>query len=356
MHLRHFNTYFFLALLLGVGVAVVFILQPFLTSIIMAAVLATLFRRPYGFFLRIFHGRVGWSAFATCILVFLVIITPLLIVLGVSFSEANATYHSIGEANGLRQIVERSVVSVRSIPHIGLVIDQQSLDTTRILAGIEQAGKNFFSFVEAAYQSVTSFVIWSFIMFFSLFYFLIDGKRVIAKIMALSPLRDEYDQLLVKKFVSMSRATIKGTLVLGVIQGMIVWFMFTVAGVPSPMIWGFVTVIFAIIPMVGSGMVWLPAGAIMLLLGNVWQGIFILGFGMIVITTVEHTLRPRLVGRDTEMHPLLIFFGTLGGLFVFGLAGFIIGPIVMSLFMALADIYAREFSGQLKRYNASEEE
>jgi predicted PurR-regulated permease PerM len=351
MKLHHFNTYFFLALLFGVGLVVFYIFQPFLTSIVAAAVLAALFQGTYRFFFRIFRERAGWSAAATCLVIFLIIVTPLFIVLGIAVSEANSAYHSIGDAGGIERVVDLGVTALRSMPRSDILFNEQSLDTNRILSEVQQASRNILGILQAAYQGVTGFVIWMFVTFFSLFYFLIDGKRAVAKVMSLSPLRDEYEKLLIRKFVSMSRATIKGTLLIGLIQGSIVWLAFWIAGVPSPVIWGFVSVILSVIPMVGAGIVWFPVGLIMLSLGFIWQGVFILSVGLGIISTIDNVLRPKFVGKDTQMHPLLVFFATIGGIAYFGLFGFIIGPIVLALFMALWDIYAVEFRDQLKSFN-----
>lgn len=351
MKLHHFNTYFFLALLFGVGVTVFFIFEPFLTSIVAAAVLSALFQGTYRFFLRIFRDHSGWSALATCLTIFVIIVTPLFVVLGISVSEAANAYHSLGEAEGLKQAVGKAVTSVKAIPHIGLVFNEQSLDTERILAEIQQASKNILVLLQAAYQGITSFVLWVFVMFFSLFYFLIDGKRALSKIMSLSPLRDEYEKLLIRRFVSMSRATIKGTLLIGMIQGALVWLSFWIASVPSPVIWGFLSVILSVIPMVGSAIVWVPVGLALLFLGYIWQGILVLSVGIGLISTIDNVLRPKFVGKDTQLHPLLVFFATIGGISFFGLSGFLIGPIIISLFMALWEIYAVEFRDQLASFN-----
>jgi predicted PurR-regulated permease PerM len=190
-----------------------------------------------------------------------------------------------------------------------------------------------------------------FVMFFTLFYFLIDGRQLMKYLMLLSPLRDEHDKLLVQKFISISRATLKGTLVVGVLQGVLGGIAFWIAGIPSPAIWGLAMMFFSIIPMVGAAIVWIPAGIIMLLLGHIWQGIFILVVGIVVISVLDNILRPKLVGRDTQMHPLMVFFATLGGITFFGLPGFVIGPIIVSLFLALGEIYTVEFRDQLNGYN-----
>jgi predicted PurR-regulated permease PerM len=169
--------------------------------------------------------------------------------------------------------------------------------------------------------------------------------------MYLSPLKNEYEKILIKRFSSMVSATLKGTIIVGVVQGLLGGLMFAIAGVPSFAIWGIVMIILSVIPAFGSGLVWAPVGVIMLVTGNIWQGIFILVFGTVVISFIDNVLRPKLVGGDTAIHPLLVFFATLGGIISFGLLGFIIGPVIMALFLTLWDIYGKEFKSQLTKYN-----
>ncbi|MEK9151369.1 MAG: AI-2E family transporter [Patescibacteria group bacterium] len=351
MELRSFNVYFFFLLLLAVGVVVFFIFQPFLTAIVAAAILTALFKAPYHTFEKWTRGHRGWSAFLTCLLVIVILVTPVFLVLSLAIGEANALYHTLGEESALERVINSTVESVQAIPYLNIFFDTQTLSQERILDDIKQFSQNALGLLQAAYQGITHFVFWVFVMFFTLFYFLIDGKRALRYLMQLSPLRDEHDKLLIKKFISISRATLKGTIVVGVIQGLLGGIAFWIAGIPSPAIWGIVMVLFSIIPMVGTGIVWLPAGIIMLLLGDIWQGVFILAVGVGIISVIDNILRPKLVGKDTQMHPLMVFFATLGGLAFFGLPGFIIGPILVSLFLALGEIYNIEFRDQLKEYN-----
>jgi predicted PurR-regulated permease PerM len=226
------------------------------------------------------------------------------------------------------------------------------LNQENISNSIQSAGGNAVMVIQKTYQNVVGSIIWIFVMFFSLYYFLIEGRKVVDKIMYLSPLRDKYEEELSHKFTSMTRATLKGTIIIGVIQGSLGGIMFWIAGVPSFVIWGVIMVILSIIPAIGSGLVWAPAGIILLFTGNIWEGIFVLLFGGIFISLVDNILRPKLVGNDTEMHPLLVFFATLGGLISFGIIGFIIGPVIMALFLALWEIYGKEFKRQLNKFNA----
>lgn len=351
MQLKSLNVTFFFLLFLVVGVSVFFIFQPFLTAIVAAAILTALFKRPYHWLERTLRGRRGLSAFLTCLLVITIIVTPLFLVLSLAISEASNLYYLITQESILQHSIEKVLSTIQHAPYAGTFFDTAAFDQERIIEDIKQFSQNALGLLQAAYQGVTHFVFWIFMMFFTLFYFLIDGKKTLRYLMELSPLKNEHDKLLIDKFISISRATLKGTLVVGVIQGILGGLTFWIVGIPSPAIWGLVMILFSIIPMVGSAIVWFPAGLIMLFLGDVWQGIFILSVGLGVISVIDNVLRPRMVGKDTQMHPLLVFFATLGGISFFGLPGFVMGPIIVSLFMALSEIYSIEFRDQLKAYN-----
>jgi len=352
MKAHNFNIYFFFLILSGVGVLMFFILQPFLTAILAAAILAALFQGWYRSFLRRTNQSPHASAVLTMLLVAVIIIVPLVAVFGLALNEANGAYDRVIAGDTSQTLSFGTVINaVQKLPYANLWFSGQSFDAEHIANTIKGFSQNIFGFVQALYESVAHFFFWLFVMFFALFYFLIDGKNMVAYAMHIMPLRDEHERLLIDKFVSMSRATLRGTMMVGVVQGFLGGVMFAIASVPSPVIWGLIMTVMSVIPVIGVGIVWLPIGLILLLTGNVWQGVFVIIFGFAVISTIDNFLRPKLVGRDTQMHPLMIFFATLGGLSFFGFSGFIIGPIIASLALALLDIYALEFKDQLKSYN-----
>ncbi len=351
MQLKSLNVSFFFLLLFVVGVAVFFIFQPFFTAIVAATILSSFFKKPYHILEKWLRGQRSISALLTCFLVVVVIVTPIFLVLSLVISEANSLYTVLSQESVLQKFVERTLVSIQHLPYSNVFLHDGAFDKNQILNDIKQFSQGALGLLQSAYFGVTNFLFWVFVMFFTLYYFLIDGKKVLRALMALSPLRDAHDRLLVEKFISISRATLKGTMVIGAIQGLLGGVMFWIAGVPSPAIWGLVMVFFSIIPMVGSAIVWVPAAIIMFFLGQIWQGVFLLGVGFGVISVIDNVLRPKLVGKDTQMHPLLIFFASLGGISFFGLPGFILGPIIVALFMALSEIYSIEFRDQLKAYN-----
>ncbi|MDD2766778.1 MAG: AI-2E family transporter [Candidatus Moranbacteria bacterium] len=352
MQLKSLNVYFFFLILLLVGVVVFFIFQPFLTAIVAAAILATLFKKPYFVLEKWTRGQKILSATLTCLLVVFVVVTPIFLILSLAIGEATGVYHTLSEGSTVEILINQTVEKAHTAPYLNIFFDTQTFNQERILNDIQKFTQNALGLLQAVYQSITGFLFWTFMMFFTLFYFLIDGKRMLGALMNFSPLKNEHDRLLIRKFISISRATLKGTLVIGLLQGFLGGLTFWIAGVPSPAIWGLVMALCSIIPMFGSGLIWLPTGIIMFFLGNIWQGVFIFAVGLGIISTIDNILRPKLVGRDTEMHPLLVLFSTLGGIALFGLSGFIIGPIIISLFLALGEIYMFEFRDQLKEYNS----
>ncbi|MEI9966704.1 MAG: AI-2E family transporter [Candidatus Moraniibacteriota bacterium] len=355
MQLKSFNVYFFFALLIGVSVLVFFIFKPFLTAIIVAAILATFMKRPYHFFEKLFRGHRSVSALLTCLMAIVIVVTPVAVVATLVLGEVDNLYESIETQGSIENMLNKAYETVADKPLLKQIIRRDSFSEEKFLNDIQQLSSNALGIFQKLYQSISSFVLWVFILFFTLYYFLIDGKRILRSLMEISPLKNEHDRLLVEKFVSISRATLKGNLVVGVIQGFLGGLAFAIAGIPGAVIWGVIMAFFSLIPMVGTGIIWLPAAIILLLLGEAWQGIFMLVFGTFVISSIDNILRPKLVGRDSAMHPLMVFFATIGGIYLFGLPGFVMGPIVVSLFLALGQIYQIEFRSQLKEYNQPEE-
>jgi predicted PurR-regulated permease PerM len=350
MYLQHLNVYFFFGLMFVVGTVVFFLFQPFLTAIIAAAMLAVLFQRPHRWLVRKTGNHPAIASFLSCLLIILVIVVPLFFVVTVVANEANSLYQSFGQERALDQAIGRIVYSIRNIPFLDMM-GADTLSPETVFRGIHEWGGNFLDIFQTAYREVSQFMFWVFILFFTLYYFFIDGERGVRYLMTVSPLRDEHDALLIKKFVSMTRATIKGTLVIGVIQSFVGAILFFAVGVPSPMVWATLMLLFSIIPMIGTAAVWFPLGIILLFLGDLWQGALVLGVGFGIISVIDNVFKHKLVGKDTQMHPLLILLSTLGGIAFFGLSGFILGPIVMALFMALWEIYVIEFHKQLTSYN-----
>jgi len=187
-------------------------------------------------------------------------------------------------------------------------------------------------------------------MLYCLFYFLRDGDHLIDIISHYLPVDQRHINTFTSEFLVTAKATLKFTFVIGGIQGLLGGLIFYITGIESALVWGVLMVGFSIVPAIGSAIIWAPVGIIMLLLGHIWQGIAILVFGAVVISLVDNLLRPILLGKDIQMHPLLIFLSTLGGIAVFGFSGFVLGPVIASFFLAIwkifPELYAEEKTQQ----------
>ncbi len=379
MKLENFNTYFFFIVLTCVSVGAFMLFLPFVSAVFVAALFSAMFGGlqqkltmiPY--LGRYLMKSPGLTSALMCLFVALVIVMP---VVGVGNIVANEIAHVVVEARTEGSPTNESIKTITEtffasrLGQGAAAYLQNTLGVTSLDDGIGSviagAGDNILALARGAfgggagdaaqtivkktYQGVVGGVLWTFVMFFTLFYFFIDGKRFVSRIMALSPLRDTHETLLIEKFLSMARATLKGTFIIGGVQGSIGGLAFLVAGVSSPMLWMVIMIFLSVIPALGAGLVIFPAGVIMLFMGHVWQGVFLLCVGG-VVASIDNVMRPKLVGSDTQMHSLLIFFGTIGGMSVFGLIGFIVGPIIIALTIAMWEIYAYEFKEQLQKYN-----
>ena len=172
-----------------------------------------------------------------------------------------------------------------------------------------------------------------------MFFFLVDGDRLLYYLLYYLPLNDEDEKKLLSRFTSVTRATLKGTAVIGFLQGGLAGIALWLAGIPSALFWAICMMLLSVVPGVGTAIIWLPA-VIYLVVGGQYLTALLVGlFCAIVVGTIDNVLRPRLVGNDTQMHELMIFFSTLGGLLMFGFMGFVIGPIIAALFVTVWELY-----------------
>jgi predicted PurR-regulated permease PerM len=185
------------------------------------------------------------------------------------------------------------------------------------------------------------------VMLYTMFFFLTDGRAMVAKVMGYLPLDDADKERMLGKFVSVTRATLKGTVLIGAAQGVLSGLAFWVVGIEGSIFWGTVMVVLSIIPGVGGALVWVPAVIILIAMGEVWQGVGLAAFCALVVGSIDNLLRPALVGRDTQMHQLMIFFSTIGGLLAFGAMGFILGPILAALFLTVWEMFGAAFRGEI---------
>ena len=196
-------------------------------------------------------------------------------------------------------------------------------------------------------QSTFDFTVNLFVMVYLLFFLLRDGDLLAGRIRRALPLGVDHQTRLLDKFTVVIRATVKGNMLIALIQGALGGLAFYVLGVSGALMWAVVMAFMSLLPAVGAGIVWLPMALYLIATGSLWQGIGLIVWGSLVIGMVDNFLRPILVGKDTRMPDYVVLISTLGGLEVLGLNGFVIGPVIAAMFIATWDIYssARQEAG-----------
>jgi len=349
-----FNQYFLLFSLLAVLVLFVFMIKIFVVPIIVAAVFATLFDPLFKRFVRWTKGRTALSSLLTCLVLLLVLLIPLYVLVNIVINQAINLYDSIGPA--LEEFYNSGDFNLESLTSHPILakfkLDQIDWQAT-IKEGITTISTYAGKVINATSRGTFAFLTNLIMILFTMFYFFKDGDRIIAQVMGFLPLEDDYKHQIVSRFSAISRATIKGSAILGLIQGTLGALTMWIFGFKAIVLWGMVMVILSLLPMVGAYMVLIPAAIYKIAMGEAAAGIAILLISVLVISNVDNLLRPRLVGRDAGMHDLMVFFSTLGGIGFFGIMGFIIGPVVASLFITLLDIYSTEFKRQIRRQKSA---
>lgn len=352
MEPKNYNVHFFFAVLFGVSFLTYFIFQPFFFAIMLAGVLAGFLQKPYAFLVKKTGGRKSLSSLLISLFGIILFFVLMGTVIGVVAKETTALYRNLVSDGNLYQHYVDPIFSYVNNSQFLVSLGFENIANKEVLGkAFSQAGQSAFVAIQKTYQGIADASFLSIVIFFTLYVFLIDGKKLVNRVIYLIPLKSSHKKILIEKFISITRATAKGALIIAIVQGLLGMLLFFLLGIDSAFILGILMMFCSLIPMFGSGLVWLPVSLVMFFLGEYWQGWVIIGVGGGIISTIDNFLRPKLVGKDTQMHPLIVFFATLGGIGLFGFLGIFIGPIIVALFLSLWDIYAEEFKGQLKKYN-----
>jgi predicted PurR-regulated permease PerM len=337
---KKFKLAFVLLLVAAVSAFFVAMVRPFLMTILLAAILSGLVQPLYRALLRLFRGRRSAASVLTLLIVLVAVVGPLLTFLGVLASQAFQIAQSVGpwierqlrEPDNFTRLQERFPLLERLEPYREEI-------TSRLGQAVGAIGNFLVGGLSAMTRGTVTFFFHFFLLLFTMFFFLKDGGAILDRILCYVPLDEDDKRRIVDKFTSVTRATLKGTFVIGIIQGSLAGAALAVAGIEGAVFWGTVMTVLSIIPGVGTALVWVPAAVYLFAVGRVAAAVVLTLFCALVVGSVDNFLRPRLVGRDVKMHQLLILFGTLGGILLFGLVGFIIGPVVAVLFVTIWDIY-----------------
>ncbi len=324
------------------------LIAPFFAVIILGVVSTGVFNPVFKFFSKKLPPRP--SSVLTCILIFFVVFIPVVFFVGVLSKEAFNLYIMARDAVFSNQL-KNLLASTQALERFNELLVRAGVDWTvtwdELVRPISELGKivglSLFEQARFFTSNVFSIVVYFGLMLIVVFYMLIDGKRVIKYLYDLSPLSDEHDEKLFEKFKGMAGAVLIGNGLGGLIQGLAGGIVFWFMGFNSPFLWGVIMGFLAFLPILGIGIIMLPAAAILMLKSRFSAGIFMLVFYAVLSWGIEYVFKPKVVGDRVRMHPLIVFFAIIGGLKAYGILGIIYGPLVATLFLTLADIYFSSF-------------
>ena len=341
------RTAFVLLLVAAVTALFLAVVWPFLKPLFLAALLAGLFHRFYRWVTRLLGGRRSLGAGVTLLVLLVLGLGPVSAFLGIVLQQAltmtNQAIPWLSEHLGEASTFNVHDWLVQRFPALARYVPSQEQLLQQVATAVKTAGAYLVSFASRMTATTAAFLLNLFVMLYAMFFFFRDGHKILERIFYYLPLSDEDESRMLTQFASITRATVKGTLVIGVIQGGLGGIAFWVAGIEGAALWGTIMTILSIVPGIGAPLVWVPFVIFLYVNGQYLTATLLLVWCGAVVTTIDNFLRPVLVGRDSEMPDLLILIGTLGGLFLFGPIGFIVGPIVCGLFLTVWDIYGATF-------------
>ncbi|MEO6057902.1 MAG: AI-2E family transporter [Gemmatimonadales bacterium] len=334
----------FLVLLVAVSLAFAWILRPFFGAVLWGVILAIVFTPLYRRLRRSLRQRRTLAALATLAIILVLVILPLTLVTALLVQEGAGVYQGIqsGEVDLGRYFQQ----TFNALPAwlTGLLdrfeLTNLALVQERLSADLQKSSQFLAGQALNLGQNALNFVLSSFVMLYLLFFLLRDGDALVERIRAAIPLHPEQLRTLANRFTGVIRATVKGTLVVAVVQGALGGLIFWLLGIHAPALWAALMALLSLLPAVGTGLVWLPVALYLLATGAAWQGLVLIAYGVLVIGLVDNVLRPILVGKDTRIPDYVVLISTLGGIAIFGINGLVIGPVIAAMFMAVWGLFS----------------
>ena len=311
------------------------IIRPFLIPIIAAAVLTYIFYPLYKFLadrLPKFLPRNSIAALITCLLVVAIVLIPMVSITGLLTKEIRNGYVYF------QQVVHSPNFSFNLPP----MLSERLGDISQYEEQIANFGIQVIGWMQGVIKAIPNVALGIFITIFALYYFLKGREAIFEFLQDFFPLPTGRYKQIVSRFDDLSRGILLGQIVVGTIHGLLAWGAYSFLAVPNPVLWAFITAIISIIPVLGAALVWFPIAVYLyvtgLVNGTYWQGIALLIYGLLVMTTIDNALKPKIMGDSAHIHPLVLFLGILGGIQLLGLPGIVIGPLVLALFDVVMEI------------------
>ncbi|MBI2618134.1 AI-2E family transporter [Candidatus Kaiserbacteria bacterium] len=337
---------FFSLLVVGTS-AFIWLINDFLMPIFWAIVLAIVFHPVHTKWLLLLK-REALASLCTLLTIIVIIFAPLWFIGGLVVDESLRVYERISSADvssSRISLIEHTVMALGKLESYGI----KEKDVKEKLVSFGQTASAWVAEQAIVFGQATFGVLISFfLMLYVLFFLLRDGRGIEEKVLRVLPLGHEREKILFRNFVLVTRSIFKGTLVIALVQGAIGGILFYIAGIESALLWAVVMALLSVIPAVGPGIVWLPAGIVLLISGAYVQAAVVLLGGAIIISLIDNILRPILIRRDIHMPDMIVLVSTLGGLALFGITGFIIGPVIAGFFFSMWSIFERDYQRELE--------
>ncbi len=332
-----------IVLLVVVSLAFCWILVPFYGAVFWAVVLAVIFSPLQRELALRLGGRGNLSAMITLSICLLVAVMPVLLICLMLVQEGADFYHRLesgeldigGYVEQFKNLLPNFLQ--RQLDRLGMGNLNGLRD--RLVTGMLQGSQFLATKAFAIGQNTFEVLVGFFVMIYLLYFFLRDGYEVARNVRMAFPLGEQHKRRLQIKFTRVVRATVKGNIVVAIVQGALGGVVFWFLDIPSPVFWGVMMAFLSLLPLVGAGMIWGPVALFFMINDELWKGVGLALFGILVIGLVDNLLRPMLVGKDTRLPDYLVLISTLGGLSLFGLNGFVIGPLIAALFVASWDLF-----------------
>lgn len=338
MKVKGMNEGFFVLLLVISTIAFILVLKAYYSAILWAAILALLFYPIKTKIREKLKDKNGLASFITIIFICLIVFIPLSLITTSLAMECNDLYNAVQHNqipfatifNGALEHFPKRMQEYISVHDLSNITTLQHKLSDVFMRGSQTLANSVLLIGESTFSFTVSFGIMLYLMFF----FLKDGSHLVKLILDSLPLSRYIKHHLFVKFAAVAKATVKGTVIVALVQGALGAMAFYIVGVEGVMLWGALMAFLSLIPAIGSAIIWAPVAIYFFFAGVVWKGFFLVAFFVVIIGLVDNILRPLLVGKDTKLPDYVVLISTLGGMAFFGLNGFIIGPLIASLFIA----------------------
>ncbi|MFC4991498.1 AI-2E family transporter [Rubritalea tangerina] len=355
---NRFRRFVVLLLALGISVLFLFVVKDFLMPLLLAGIFAGLLRPVYRRVRVALKGRDAAASVVTILLALMLVGLPLLalasVVVGQAYKVSESAFTWLQYQVEHTSLEESGKWVSEQFPMVADFLPEQEKLVEMFGQAASKVATVFMKSLTTMTTGAASFFLNSFVMLYAMFFFLIDGPKLVGKIVYYLPLKPEHREAMLGRFLQVTRATLKGSVVIGFIQGALGGIGLYFAGIEGAVFWSAIMMVLSVIPGIGTPLVWGPAVVWLLIRGDYMAGILLLAWSAGIVASIDNVLRPVLVGKDANLPDLYILIGTLGGIFMFGAVGFIIGPIICALFVTVWEIYGVVYKDVLESQESTE--